>query len=1093
MHKFKKLTSFILLFCTWINIFMYDFMVYALSPSDISNQIFHYDLQDINWDNISNNPSDWSPIQLIKDKFNSNDAFQNTLNKQWIYQSNWINNKPSILFDWVNDLYEINDDENIASGTWYSEKTFAIVLSTSDDINSLQTVYEQGWKEKWYAIQIENWKLYAWLWNTISWTAWEEYRVADLGFIQTNTVYNIIINQNSNTSNNLKIYSNWALIKSITNVEIQETHWVCTIPWAAINCYMFADGWSIWVAATKNDTLRLSNNTQIIWNETNHFKWSIWEFMSWNKSLTNLETVWLYTYFDEKWALRAPAISINNPFITWIIQPWNFNIDISYNDYNNWNWIDISTDILELYKWNWTIWWADISSSLVNTSSKIMDSFQAIYPVNWITNGKYRLIYKISKSNWLEWTSTRDFYVWELSPNLLPNTVFHYDAQDIDWDWNLTNNPANLTTITTLVDKFNWYNATQTNNANKPILENNSINNYPSINFDWTNDYLDIANQQDINSRNAPKYTEKSFAAVFKTWNDVNTFQNIYEQGWTIRWYSFVVDNWHVYAWIWNNNERDAWHQYKSVDLWPAQTNTTYFAMIVQDSKSAIDSENTLKIYLNGNLASTQNHIDEQSAHGWAISIWRVNWNTVNPSDNSAQNAWHYFSWKVWELISWNHALDQAEVNWVQEYFSSRWWIVLFSEKYPIPSPTSSVNPNYTFSTNKEWTLSYNWSCNSQTTNATLWDNTIIIDNDWSWWSLIDWTYDDCSITLTDINWFDHVLNITPFTVEWTSYTLTEVTSISTPNNSHFPNYTFNSPIEWNIEYFGWCSSNTTYANIWDTTVTFNYLSDNTYSNCYLKVSNWTQTSEFLNITEFQIITQLVNITWSDIIDNRLYPIWNFDFNFNYDDNWNVDSSSSIVELQKFNSTTLNWWTDIASSFVTKNSSNNTISEFTINWANYWKYKAILKIANSAWSFSSIEKIFYIDDLEFIVWSWSIDMWELAFWTEKFSPEIEITVKTVWAWFNLILNKTQLMTNHNSDEIVDYNSVEWFWYDKEIYSWWITQISLNENIWTQSKILNTDWNKNTYTFKLKTATLITAEQAAWVYETRLKFWIQLDY
>jgi hypothetical protein len=51
--------------------------------------------------------------------------------------------------------------------------------------------------------------------------------------------------------------------------------------------------------------------------------------------------------------------------------------------------------------------------------------------------------------------------------------------------------------------------------------------------------------------------------------------------------------------------------------------------------------------------------------------------------------------------MSWNYALDQADVNGIQEYFSQRWDVVTFSEKFPIPSPTSDSTPAYTFITNK--------------------------------------------------------------------------------------------------------------------------------------------------------------------------------------------------------------------------------------------------------------------------------------------------------------------------------------------------------------------------------------------------------
>jgi hypothetical protein len=38
--------------------------------------------------------------------------------------------------------------------------------------------------------------------------------------------------------------------------------------------------------------------------------------------------------------------------------------------------------------------------------------------------------------------------------------------------------------------------------------------------------------------------------------------------------------------------------------------------MIVQDSTNAADVDNKLSIYLNGNLASFQDHVDAQASHG---------------------------------------------------------------------------------------------------------------------------------------------------------------------------------------------------------------------------------------------------------------------------------------------------------------------------------------------------------------------------------------------------------------------------------------------------------------------------------------------
>jgi hypothetical protein len=81
-------------------------------------------------------------------------------------------------------------------------------------------------------------------------------------------------------------------------------------------------------------------------------------------------------------------------------------------------------------------------------------------------------------------------------------------------------------------------------------------------------------------------------------------------------------------------------------------------------------------------------------------------------------------------MISWNYALDQADVNGVQEYFSQRWDVVTFSEKFPIPSPTSDSTPAYTFITNKSGSLSYGGSCSSVATVATVGENTINLSSD---------------------------------------------------------------------------------------------------------------------------------------------------------------------------------------------------------------------------------------------------------------------------------------------------------------------------------------------------------------------------
>jgi hypothetical protein len=120
-----------------------------------------------------------------------------------------------------------------------------------------------------------------------------------------------------------------------------------------------------------------------------------------------------------------------------------------------------------------------------------------------------------------------------VTPTEIPNIVFHYDAQDTDGDGNPANEPNNNATLSTWVDKENAYNATQATNNMKPRYRASSINGMPSVDFDGNNDFYDIANQGPINTNSI--FTEKSLAIVFKSGNDVTSFQTIYEQGGGLR------------------------------------------------------------------------------------------------------------------------------------------------------------------------------------------------------------------------------------------------------------------------------------------------------------------------------------------------------------------------------------------------------------------------------------------------------------------------------------------------------------------------------------------------------------------------------
>ena len=95
----------------------------------------------------------------------------------------------------------------------------------------------------------------------------------------------------------------------------------------------------------------------------------------------------------------------------------------------------------------------------------------------------------------------------------------------------------------------------------------------------------------------------------------------------------------------------------------------------------------------------------------------------------------------------------------------------------------------------------------------------------------------------------------TTTTTDTTSPVIAEVTAVTTPNNDSTPNYTFSSDEAGTITYGGSCSSGTTSATGGNNTITLNSLSEGTYSNCTITVTDNGSNSVTLNISSFVIDT----------------------------------------------------------------------------------------------------------------------------------------------------------------------------------------------------------------------------------------------
>ena len=100
--------------------------------------------------------------------------------------------------------------------------------------------------------------------------------------------------------------------------------------------------------------------------------------------------------------------------------------------------------------------------------------------------------------------------------------------------------------------------------------------------------------------------------------------------------------------------------------------------------------------------------------------------------------------------------------------------------------------------------------------------------------------------------------------------TLTEVTAVSSPTSNTEPSYTFNTTQAGTISFGGSCTSTTLSAVSGDNTITFSSLSDGTYSDCTITVTDSSgNTSSSLSVSSFVIDSTAPTVSSTSPTDNQ--------------------------------------------------------------------------------------------------------------------------------------------------------------------------------------------------------------------------------
>ena len=106
---------------------------------------------------------------------------------------------------------------------------------------------------------------------------------------------------------------------------------------------------------------------------------------------------------------------------------------------------------------------------------------------------------------------------------------------------------------------------------------------------------------------------------------------------------------------------------------------------------------------------------------------------------------------------------------------------------------------------------------------------------------------------------------------ETTAPVIAEVTAVTTPTNDTTPDYTFSSSEAGTITYGGSCSSSTTSATTSNNTITLVSLSEGTYSNCTIIVTDSAgNASSSLTMNSFVVDTTAPSVSSFTLSDTAL-------------------------------------------------------------------------------------------------------------------------------------------------------------------------------------------------------------------------------
>ncbi|RNC85709.1 MAG: DUF2341 domain-containing protein [Balneola sp.] len=266
-------------------------------------------------------------------------------------------------------------------------------------------------------------------------------------------------------------------------------------------------------------------------------------------------------------------------------------------------------------------------------------------------------------------TSIADF------TNYKTDVVFHFDAQDADGNGDSgTGQPADgtLASWTDITGNI----TTTAPGGDEPTLDASYFGERGGIFFDYNSgnagDHYPLSEPSTAPTINSGTFTEKSFALVFRTTNNIAGLHTIYEQGGSSRGYNLTVKDSAAYAYAYSN----AWgDQNKSINLGTVEPNTSYI-MIASHGSTGSDATSYWRASLNGGTIQELDGATDMANHGGDPNIGEEDGTRDPTSFSNPGGTTSNFDGFVGEFISWNDSLVTSDFTNIYAYLSEKWFNV---------------------------------------------------------------------------------------------------------------------------------------------------------------------------------------------------------------------------------------------------------------------------------------------------------------------------------------------------------------------------------------------------------------------------------